>query len=85
MCHISSSLAVRCINGTFVGKLLPVNPWEAVAGGAVKDITFLHGVNKDEMNFFLVGMGGPEPFNEWASDRQAKPRSGRSTTGRTGR
>ena len=54
------------------GKLLPVNPWEAVAGGAVKDITFLHGVNKDEMNFFLVGMGGPEPFNEWASDRQAK-------------
>ena len=51
------------------GNLLPKNPWEAVAGGAVKDITYLHGVNKDEMNFFLVGMGGPEPFNAWASAR----------------
>ena len=54
------------------GRLLPQNPWEAVAGGAVKDITFLQGVNKDEMNFFLVGMGGPEPFIEWATDRKAK-------------
>jgi len=51
------------------GNLLPKNPWEAVAGGAVKDITYLHGVNKDEMNFFLVGMGGPEPFNAWAAAR----------------
>jgi len=51
------------------GNLLPKNPWEAVANGAVKDITYLHGVNKDEMNFFLVGMGGPEPFNEWAAAR----------------
>ena len=54
------------------GNLLPSNPWEAVTNGAVKDITFLHGVNKDEMNFFLVGMGGPEPFNAWAADRKAK-------------
>ena len=54
------------------GRLLPQNPWEAVAGGAVKDITYLQGVNKDEMNFFLVGMGGPEPFIEWATDRKAK-------------
>ena len=54
------------------GNFLPRNPWEAVANGAVKDITYLHGVNKDEMNFFLVGMGGPEPFNEWAADRQEK-------------
>ena len=52
------------------GNLLPCNPWEAVANGAVKDITYLHGVNKDEMNFFLVGMGGPEPFNEWAVARK---------------
>ncbi len=51
------------------GNLLPKNPWEAVADGAVKDITYLHGVNKDEMNFFLVGMGGPEPFNAWAAAR----------------
>ena len=54
------------------GNFLPRNPWEAIANGEVKDITFLHGVNKDEMNYFLVGMGGPEPFNEWAADRQAK-------------
>ena len=54
------------------GNLLPRNLWEAVANGAVKDITFLHGVNKDEMNFFLVGMGGPEPFNAWAADCKAK-------------
>ena len=52
------------------GHLLPQDPWEAVAGGAVKDIPFLHGVNKDEMNFFLVGMGGPETFTEWAADRK---------------
>jgi len=54
------------------GRWLPRDPWEAVAGGAVKDITFLHGVNKDEMNFFLVDMGGPEPFNEWAANRKAR-------------
>lgn len=54
------------------GKLLPHDPWEAVAAGAVKDITYLHGVNKDEMNFFLVGMGGPEPFVEWASESKEK-------------
>lgn len=39
------------------GNFLPLNPWEAVAGGAVKDITYLHGVNKDEMNF-LHGWNG---------------------------
>ena len=54
------------------GDFLPLNPWEAVANGAVKDIDFLQGVNKDEMNFFLVNMGGPEPFIEWAIDRKAK-------------
>ena len=54
------------------GKLLPLDPWEAIANGATKDIAFLQGCNKDEMNFFLVGMGGPEPFVEWATDREAK-------------
>ena len=53
------------------GRLLPIDPWEAIANGAVKDITFLQGCNKDEMNFFLVGMGGPEPFIEWAINRKA--------------
>ena len=54
------------------GDFLPLNPWEAIANGATKDIVFLQGCNKDEMNFFLVGMGGPEPFVEWATDREAK-------------
>jgi len=54
------------------GSLLPLDPWEAIANGATKDVTFLQGCNKDEMNFFLVGMGGPEPFIDWASDREAK-------------
>ena len=54
------------------GDLLPLNPWGAIANGATKDITFLQGCNKDEMNFFLVTMGGPEPFVEWATDREAK-------------
>ena len=54
------------------GRLLPRNPWEAVAAGAVKDITYLHGVNKDELNFFLVTMGGPEPFIEWFAASKEK-------------
>ena len=54
------------------GRLLPTNPWEAVANGAVRDITYLHGVNKDELNFFLVTMGGPEPFIEWFEESKAK-------------
>jgi para-nitrobenzyl esterase len=54
------------------GSLLPLDPWEAIANGATKDVVFLQGCNKDEMNFFLVGMGGPEPFVEWATDREAK-------------
>ena len=53
------------------GSLLPLDPWEAIANSATKDVTFLQGCNKDEMNFFLVGMGGPEPFMEWATDREA--------------
>ena len=52
-------------------SLLPLDPWEAIANGVTKDVTFLQGCNKDEMNFFLVGMGGPEPFMEWATDREA--------------
>ena len=54
------------------GTFLPRNPFEAIANGATKDLAFLHGCNKDEMNFFLVGLGGPKPFVEWAADRKAK-------------
>ena len=39
------------------GKYLPLNPWEAYANGAAKDIEFLQGCNKDEMNTFLGALG----------------------------
>ena len=50
------------------GKYLPLDTWDAYAKGAAKDIEFLHGCNKDEMNTFL-GVFGPEYFMEWAKPR----------------
>ena len=53
------------------GIHLPLEPWAAYANGAGKDIAFLQGCNKDEMNFFAVGFG-VENFSAWAADRKAK-------------
>ena len=53
------------------GYYLPSDPWEAYESGAAKDIAFLQGCNKDEMNFFVSVMG-PEGFVEWAAERKAK-------------
>ena len=53
------------------GKHLPVNPWEAYANGAAKDIEFLGGCNKDEINTFLAAMG-VDAFNAWAMQRKAE-------------
>ena len=53
------------------GKHLPLEPWEAYANGAAKDIAFLQGCNKDEMNFFVVGFG-VENFTAWAAGRRMK-------------
>ena len=53
------------------GKFLPLNTWEAYANGAAKDIVFLHGCNKDEMNTFL-GPIGVDLWNQWASGRKAE-------------
>jgi para-nitrobenzyl esterase len=53
------------------GNFLPLNPWEAYAAGAAKDITFLQGCNKDEMNTFL-GAIGVDRWNEWANARKAE-------------
>ena len=53
------------------GKYLPLDPYEAYAKGAVKDIEILHGCNKDEMNYF-VHLMGPELFEMWATDRRSK-------------
>ncbi|MBQ2210585.1 MAG: carboxylesterase/lipase family protein [Prevotella sp.] len=53
------------------GKFLPLNPLEAYANGAAKDIEFLQGCNKDEMNTFL-GATGVDIWNEWAGGRKAE-------------
>lgn len=53
------------------GKYLPLNPYEAYANGAAKDIDILQGCNKDELNYFVYGFG-LEPYNQWTADRKAK-------------
>ena len=53
------------------GIHLPLNPWEAYANGAAKDIDFLQGCNKDEMNTFM-GALGVEAWNAWAKERIAE-------------
>ena len=50
------------------GNYLPLNLWEAYANGAEKDIEFLQGCNKDEMNTFLGGMG-VDSWNVWSKGR----------------
>ena len=50
------------------GNYLPLNLWEAYANGAAKDIEFLQGCNKDEMNTFLGGMG-VDSWNVWSKGR----------------
>ena len=53
------------------GRILPLDPWEAYANGAAKDITFLQGCNKDEMNCFVADWT-VEGFKAWASDRKTR-------------
>ena len=52
-------------------RILPLQPYEAYANGVAKDITFLQGCNKDEMNFFVSSMG-VEDFKTWAADRKTQ-------------
>ena len=54
------------------GKYLPLDPYEAYANGAAKDIDILQGCNKDEMNFFMIDAGVGEPFMNFYSKRWAK-------------
>lgn len=53
------------------GKYLPSEPFEAYANGAAKNINFLIGCNKDEMNFFAYSFG-PEGWEAWTDDRKSK-------------
>ena len=54
------------------GVYLPMDPYGAYANGAAKDIDFMQGCNKDELNYFMVGVGGVNPFIEFYSKRWAK-------------
>lgn len=51
------------------GIFLPLDAYEAYANGAAKDLDFMQGCNKDEMNYFLVCAGGPEPFMDFMNER----------------
>ena len=51
------------------GKYLPLDPYEAYANGAAKDLDFMQGCNKDELNYFLVCAGGPEPIIDFLNER----------------
>ena len=53
------------------GNYLPLDPYEAYANGAAKDIDIMQGCHKDEMGYFVVGFG-LEGYNAWAADRKAK-------------
>jgi len=51
------------------GKYLPLDTFEACANGAMKDIDFLIGCNKDEMNFFVYSFG-LEGWDVWVTNRK---------------
>ena len=51
------------------GRILPLDPWAAYINGVAKDITFLQGCNKDEMNCFVADWG-VETFKAWAAERK---------------
>ena len=53
------------------GRILPLDLWAAYASGVAKEITFLQGCNKDEMNCFVADWG-VETFKVWAADRKTK-------------
>ncbi len=53
------------------GRILPLDTWKEYANGAAKDIIFLQGCNKDEMNCFVADWG-VENFKAWAKNRKTK-------------
>ncbi|MBQ6001547.1 MAG: carboxylesterase family protein [Synergistaceae bacterium] len=67
-----ASLGGMCVGPERDGKYLTLTPYEDYANGAAKDIEILQGVNKDELNYFMIEDGGAEPFIENMSKRMAK-------------
>ena len=54
------------------GKFLPLDAYEAYANGAAKDLDFMQGCNKDELNYFMVCAGDPETFMDFMNNRLTK-------------
>ena len=54
------------------GKYLPLDPYEAYANGAAKDIDFLQGCNRDELNYFMIIAVGAKSFVEMMTQRLTK-------------
>ena len=54
------------------GNYLPLDPYEAYANGAAKDIDILQGCNKDELGYFVYCLGGVKIYDDWAADRKIK-------------
>ena len=52
------------------GRTVPLDPYEAYAEGAAKNIDLLQGCNKDEMGYFVWGFG-LDAWNAFAADRKA--------------
>ncbi len=72
MVEAMMSLGDMCVGPERDGKYLTFTPYEAYANGAAKDIEILQGCNKDELNYFMVTVGGAKPFIETYSERMAK-------------
>ena len=53
------------------GRILPLDPYEAYANGAAKDLDIMQGCTKDEMNYFVFGFG-VEGWNAFGEARKAK-------------
>ena len=53
------------------GKWLPVDPYEAYAGGAAKDLDLMFGCNKNEFDWFAAAMG-EEGIKMLAADRKER-------------
>ena len=72
MLKAMASLEVMCVGPERDGKYLTLTPYEDYANGAAKNIDILQGCNKDELNYFMLLIEGPEPFLEWSGERWAK-------------
>ncbi len=51
------------------GDYIPLDPYAAYANGAARDIDFMQGCTKDEVNYFVVSLGGG--YDDFAAKRKA--------------